>query len=392
MIEISQDLLFIPQRGLYLHTPNGDECIAPSDGYVTPLFVMALQGKLAERCDALLQGREWELLPVNTTFFSYRQLCHYLALMKNDVVRQTIPQGQYQALDTLTRAYLSSVIQREDAIVHDKPSVWFEPAFYPAGIYAESQDFDPYSRYDAIPFGGFARVAFYFFIANTAKDAIRQTLQSGDLYTAAQEAINTCKAIFDDRKNIHLQHGMFRKLLEHYLDWSYEQTDLRLGNNIALSEEDLWQEIYKEESRSYTLFHDHLNKLHLSDLRPLLNLQGDLLKRMLKDHPTIKPLDSELTSLERTFSFKYREDGKYQLLINFLMKEKDRSDRTADADWSRHALVLFEHKSKILVNCPNTFTEWLHQFCTLFGRPWVRDYEPNKLRTQKKSMIEKYMP
>ena len=128
---------------------------------------------------------------------------------------------------------------------------------------------------------------------------------------------------------------MFRKLLEHYLDWSYEQTDLRLGNNIALSEEDLWQEIYKEESRSYTLFHDHLNKLHLSDLRPLLNLQGDLLKRMLKDHPTIKPLDSELTSLERTFSFKYREDGKYQLLINFLMKEKDRSDRTADADW-RH--------------------------------------------------------
>jgi hypothetical protein len=390
MIEIGQDLLFIPQRGLYLHTPNGEQCIAASDGYITPLFVMALQGKLSER-DALLQSREWELLPVNTTFISYRQLCHYLALMQNDFVRQTIPQGQYPALDTLTRAYLNSVIQREDAIVLDKPSVWFEPAFYPAGIYSESQDFDPYSRYDAIPFGGFARVAFYFFIANTAKTAIKNALLPGDLFTAAKAAIDTCKAIFDDRKNIHLQHGMFRKLLEHYLDWCYEQTDLRLGNNVALSEEDLWQEIYQQESHSYTLFHDHLNKLHLSDLRPLLNLQGDLLKRMQKDHPTIRPTEKEQNSLESTFAFTYRKEKAYSLLIDFLMKEKDKTGRTADADWARHALVLFEHKSKILVNCPNTFTEWLHQFCELFGRPWVRDYEPNKLRTRKKSMIEKYI-
>ena len=84
-----------------------------------------------------------------------------------------IPDEQNEALDTLVRIYLRWVIEREDAIVSDKPSVWFEPAFYPAGVYAESEDFDPYSRYDSIPFGGFARVAFYFFIANTAKNIIK---------------------------------------------------------------------------------------------------------------------------------------------------------------------------------------------------------------------------
>jgi len=316
MIEISKDLIFIPQRGLYHHTEEEDLCIASSSGYVTPLFVLALQGKLAERSESLLQSKEWELLPVNTTFVSYQQLCHYVCLKENEAVRKAMPECQDESLDMLVRAYLRSVLEREDAIVREKPSVWFEPSFYPSGVYSESGDFDPYSRYDTISFGGFARVAFYFFIANTAKDAIKGVLQGEDLLSAGQSAISTCRAIFDDRDNVKLQHGMLRKLLEHYMEWRYEQTDMRLGNNVALCEDDLWQEIYDEESRARTLFNDNMDKERLYGLRPLLELQGDILKRMQKDHPFIS------STGKRINANKLPREGSYVGLVEWLESER----------------------------------------------------------------------
>ena len=342
MIEISKDLVFIPQRGLYQRTEEGERCITSSDGYVTPLFVMALQGKLAERCEPLLRSKEWEQLLVNTTFVSYQQLYHYVALMENEVVRKTMPNEQNEALDTLVRIYLRWVIEREDAIVRDKPSVWFEPAFYPAGVYAESEDFDPYSRYDSIPFGGFARVAFYFFIANTAKNVIKEALQAEDLLGAGQAAIKTCIAIFDDRDNVKLQHGMLRRLLEHYMEWRYEQTDIRLGNNVALCEDDLWQEIFDEESRAYTLFNDNMDKQRLYSLRPLLELQGDLLKRMQKDHPFIT------TTGKRINPNNLPKEGSYVGLVEWLEAERSNGrDYLEDYDNNVEAMcndMLFKKK------------------------------------------------
>ena len=316
MIEISQNLIFIPQRGLYLRKKDEEQCIASCDGYVTPLLVMALLGKLTELSAELLKGKEWEQIPVNTTFVSYQQLCHYVALMDNENVRKAMPQEQEKELNTLVRIYLRWVIEREDAIVRDKPSVWFEPAFYPAGVYAESEDFDLYSRYDTIPFGGFARVAFYFFISNTAKNVIKEALLSEDLLGASRAAIETCKAIFVDRDNVKLQHGMYRKLLEHYLDWCYEQTEIRLGNNVALCDDDLWQEIFNEELRTHTLFNANMDKLRLYGLRPLLDLQGDLLKRMQKDHPFIT------TTGKRFNPNNLPSEGDYKALAVWINSEK----------------------------------------------------------------------
>jgi hypothetical protein len=130
----------------------------------------------------------------------------------------------------------------------------------------------------------------------------------------------------------------------------------------------------------------------LEQLRSLLNLQGDFLKRMQKEHPSIKPMEQEQRTLESTFTYLYQKNQAYPLLIDFLRKEKGKTGRSADSDWARHALVLYEWTPTVLADRPNTFTEWLHEFCALFGRAWVRDYEPNKLRTQKKSKVESYMP
>ena len=96
--------------------------------------------------------------------------------------------------------------------------------------------------------------------------------------------------------------------------------------------------------------------------------------------------------LNKIFTFKYRQDLGFSLLIDYLRSERDRNDFHADSDWARYALTIYEWEPCILQKRPHTFKEWLQKFCELFGRAWVRDYEPNKLRTQKKSKVESYMP
>lgn len=287
MIEISKELVFIPQRGLYERLEDGEHCIASSEGYVTPLFVVALQGKLAERFEPLLQAKEWKQLPVNTPFVSYHQLCHYVTLKGNRSVCKTMPKGEVEALDMLVRVYLNWLIEREDAIVREKPQVWFEPAFYPSGVYSEDGDFDPYERYDKIPFGGFAKAAFYFFVSNTAKDYLRKALEGDDLLASAKEAIEKSKEVLDDLYNVKINTGLFRSLLEAYLNYCYEQEELRLAHDVTLTEDDLWQEIYDKEKHAYEKLKGDLEKMRLFDLRPLLEVQGDLMTRMRKDHPLL---------------------------------------------------------------------------------------------------------
>ena len=105
--------------------------------------------------------------------------------------------------------------------------------------------------------------------------------------------------------------------------------------------------------------------------------------------------DSEIeqnTTFEDTFTYIYRQTNEYPKLIDFLIKEKCRTDFHADADWARHALVIYNTRPSILQKCPHTFIEWLKLFCHLFGRKFVRNYEPAKLNTDRKSHIECYMP
>lgn len=391
-MELGENLDFDSTRGLYFVSETHKTCIASAEGFVTPLFVIALQGKLYELSEQIMHTKEWQRIPVNTTFISYVQLCHYIALSEHEAVNKAMPEGQREALDKLTRAYLNWVIECEDKIVAEKPSVWFEPAFYPAGVKDPTGGDDLYNQYDAIPFGGFARTAFYFFIANTAKDAIREAVQGEDLLEASKKAIALCKAIFEDRDNVVLNRGMFRRLLEEYLKWQDRQKELELAEDVTLTKEDIWQVVYDGEAKSYQLFKDNIGRCKLEQLRSLLNLQGDFLKRMQKEHPSIKPMEQEQRTLESTFTYLYQKNQAYPLLIDFLRKEKGKTGRSADSDWARHALVLYEWTPTVLADRPNTFTEWLHEFCALFGRAWVRDYEPNKLRTQKKSKVESYMP
>ena len=286
-MELGENLDFDSTRGLYFVSETQKTCIASADGFITPLFVIALQGKLSELSEQIMHTKEWQRIPVNTTFISYVQLCHYVALSEHEAVNKAMPKGQREALDKLTRAYLNWVIECEDKIVAEKPSVWFEPAFYPAGVTDPTGGDDIYNQYDAIPFGGFARTAFYFFISNTAKDAIRTVLQSDDLLASAKTAIEKCKNIFADKDNVILNPGMFRRLLETYLDWRYKRTETALAHDITLVDDDLWQHIFDEESRAYKSFNDNMDRCRLYGLRPLLTLQNDFLKRMQKDHPYI---------------------------------------------------------------------------------------------------------
>jgi hypothetical protein len=99
--------------------------------------------------------------------------------------------------------------------------------------------------------------------------------------------------------------------------------------------------------------------------------------------------------LENLFTFKYRDSQSYKNLLEYLLGEKKKVGKGADADWRRHALVLFDHRSKIMTkkNRLNTFKEWLDFFCDLFGRPRVVYMEPKKVRsTKKQSPIDIYMP
>ena len=160
-MQISEQLIFYPERGLFSLSDGHEICIASTGNYVTPLFVAALNGKLADKYPQLLKSKEWQSTPVRTTFDSYKELSHFVTLSEHEAVQTIFPEDQKEALDRMVHIYLQWVVDKEDAMVRERPSAWLEPVFYPSGLFAESEDFDPYNRYDSIPIGGFARAAFY---------------------------------------------------------------------------------------------------------------------------------------------------------------------------------------------------------------------------------------
>ena len=100
------------------------------------------------------------------------------------------------------------------------------------------------------------------------------------------------------------------------------------------------------------------------------------------DKPTVK-------DLEDTFSYVFRKSMSYSLFIEDLLNDRQNAE---DADWARDALDIYDHWKKFLKKKPATFIAWLHTFCDIFGREWVRDYEPKKLKaTNKTSTILKYV-
>ncbi len=312
MKELGEGLLFDPERGLL----KGEVLLTGSDGYVPALFVTAMEGGLSAQYKALLAAKEWQRLPVNHTFVSYCQLSYFVRLQEDDSVREMLPNSEKEPLYKLTRAYMQDLIDRENQLVLDNPYMWFESAFYPSGLFADDGDFDIYNQYDSIPFGGFARSAFYFFIAETAKTYIQNAVLSDNLLAAGKEALQKCKNIFADKYNVVINPGRFRVLLETYLKWRFEQTELALAHDVTLTEDDLWQEILTEEAQMHKLFNENMNTCRLYGLRPLLELQGDLIKRMKRDHPYIS------STAKRINPNNLPQEGDYQGLADWLESER----------------------------------------------------------------------
>lgn len=121
---------------------------------------------------------------------------------------------------------------------------------------------------------------------------------------------------------------------------------------------------------------------------------SDDIEKLIDTFNTSHPQEQEKPTqkeLKETFTYIFMKTEGYTQLIEFLLAERNREDKNADADWARHALVIYEQQPTILKKRPNTFKEWLHTFCKLFGREWKRDYEPGKLRNREFE-AEKFMP
>lgn len=387
--ELGGDILFDSDRGIY----RGSQMLTGVDGFVPAMVVMALLGELSEKRQELMNGKEWRCLEVNGTFVSYRQLVYYVRLLEDSNIASLLSENEREALESLTRTYVSDVIRMEDSRVERTPGVWMEPAFYPEGMFAANGDADIYNQYDALPIAGFARSAFYFFVSNTAKDYLREALRIPNLLAGSKHAIGMCKALFTDKSAVSFNSAMNRRLLDAYLAWRYEQMNEHLSEDVMLTDEDIWQAVYKEEQVCYNHFEEKKDGGDVSDLLVLHELHGKLLQRMEKDHPSLSaPARKQAEQNEDDlFTMKFQHSDDYRRLKEFLETEKMRTDRSAEKDWARHALAIYEHKIVVIWQKPNTFKEWLEKFSKVFGRPLTHDYEPGKLR-KKQSGIKLYLP
>ena len=139
---------------------------------------------------------------------------------------------------------------------------------------------------------------------------------------------------------------------------------------------------------------EHLHYMILL-MKSYIRLLEDRINKEISSASSIpqgkKPTQKDL---EELFTYAYRKTTEYARLIEELLKERQKVGKDADADWRRHALVLFESRNKIMTNkCPHKFNDWLDMFCDIFGHSRVPYLEPGKIhKTKKKSCIECYMP
>ena len=126
-MQITENLIFYPERGLFCLTDGKESCIAGTGGYVTPLFVAALSRQLADKYQQLLKSKEWQTLPVKTTFVSFTEICHFVSLSENELVQSYMSEEQKEVLDKLIRIYLQWVIDQEDEMVRINQSLRLNP-------------------------------------------------------------------------------------------------------------------------------------------------------------------------------------------------------------------------------------------------------------------------
>ena len=105
-MQITENLIFYPERGLFCLTDGKESCIAGTGGYVTPLFVAALSSQLADKYHQLLKSKEWQIPPVKTTFVSFTEVCHFVSLSENELVQSYMSEEQKEVLNKLIRIYL----------------------------------------------------------------------------------------------------------------------------------------------------------------------------------------------------------------------------------------------------------------------------------------------
>ena len=167
-------------------------------------------------------------------------------------------------------------------------------------------------------------------------------------------------------------------LIDQYIDRREKvlETQEQLGQSVS------------ERTQLLTRIHDYEKLVAQKDLRI------KELEEQLKNNQSTSVSEPTEQELVETFSYSFRQKPGYRMLIDYLIKE---ANNASNIEWARHALAIYSNKPSVLINKPADFKTWLVNFCKLFKREWVRDYEPNKLNKVKgkranKSGVTKFLP
>lgn len=156
------------------------------------------------------------------------------------------------------------------------------------------------------------------------------------------------------------------KLLDQYIDLRVQvlETQQRLDNHTA------------DTNSQQTTSREAQHLARIAELEARIKELEEKLEQY-EGSSTTGPTEKQL---EETFTYPFRQSQGYPLMIDHLIKE---AKAASDIQWARHALAIYDNVPSVLLNKPADFKTWLSNFCTLFHRKWVRDYEPQKLRKVK---------
>ena len=170
------------------------------------------------------------------------------------------------------------------------------------------------------------------------------------------------------------------KLIDQYIDKRYRvmETQQRLDNHTA------------DTNSQQTTFREAQYLARIAELEARIKELEEKLEQY-EGSSTTGPTEKQL---EETFTYPFRQSQGYPLMIDHLIKD---AKAASDIQWARHALAIYDNVPSVLLNKPTDFKSWLIDFCKLFHREWVRDYEPQKLRKvkgkrAKPSKIASFLP
>lgn len=138
-----------------------------------------------------------------------------------------------------------------------------------------------------------------------------------DFIKKAAQAVEDSRRIFESVDNIDLQPGTVRPLSSAYLQEQFYQYSQRTAEDVSMADDDIWRTIYKQEKEALTLLDGC--KPHGEIFNTLLELQSDLLERMLKDHTC-------LNEWVEARSKGYPKEKDYEEVIKWLAYQKTRGN------------------------------------------------------------------